>query len=255
MAGVPAIITGFSIDGEAQKLSQYFPSPNIPPNSTVSANVVFRNLAAPLIRTFGFTGVDATGQNWSRQVSVNYFPFPEANYFGLSATPLTAVQNTAADPSCQWAVQLNLDDLGGFGINTLTSLSVGHVELYQPDCIHLRHDAPGCLGRLARYALFRGDHAPGERIDQSWAQQWKLLSIWSYRSPGLPAESRQDLGLPGERQPGWPPTRAIRRRAHVGSESVRQDAAMDGFDLSRQPDDLLAERLAALRGWVGSDRS
>jgi uncharacterized protein (TIGR03437 family) len=128
LAGVAAIVTGFTIDGQAQTLSQYFPSPNIPPRGTLNANVVFRNLAAPVTRTFGFTGTDAGGTNWSRQIAVNYFPLPSYDYFGLTLTPLIAAQNTAADPGCQWAVQLNADDLGGYGVNLLSNLYVGGLD-------------------------------------------------------------------------------------------------------------------------------
>ncbi len=127
VAGVAAILTGFTIDGIAQPLSQYFPSPAIPPSSTVHANVVFRNLTPPVIRTFGFTGLDTAGQTWSRQVSVNYFPVPPGEDFNLSATPLVVAQNTSADPSCQWSVQLNLDDLGGY-LNLLSSLYAGSIN-------------------------------------------------------------------------------------------------------------------------------
>ena len=129
VAGVPAIITGFTIDGQAQSLAQYFPSPNIPSSSTVTTNVVFRGITAPVTRTFVFSGVDPTGQTWSRQVAVNYFPLPPYNYFSVSATPLTVVQNVNADPSCQWSVQLNVDDLGGYGVNLLNGLFVGGINL------------------------------------------------------------------------------------------------------------------------------
>ena len=122
------MITGFTIDGQAQALSQYFSSPNILPSGTVSANVVFRNITTPVTRTFGFTGTDPTGQTWSRQVAVNYLPLPPYNYFSLSATPLTVVQNLSADPGCQWSVQLNVDELGGYGFNLLTSLWVGGIN-------------------------------------------------------------------------------------------------------------------------------
>ena len=35
-------------------------------------SVVMRNLSTPLTHTFGFTGVDAAGISWSRQIAVNY---------------------------------------------------------------------------------------------------------------------------------------------------------------------------------------
>ena len=128
VAGVAAIVTGFTIDGQAQTLSQYFPSPDIPANGTVSASLVFRNLAVPLTRTFGFTGIDAGGATWSRQVSVTFLSLPSDNYFTLTATPLTVAQNTAATASCPWPVQLNVDDMGGYGVNLLSHLYAGGVD-------------------------------------------------------------------------------------------------------------------------------
>jgi uncharacterized protein (TIGR03437 family) len=127
-AGVPAIITGFTIDGQPQSLAQYFPSPQILPSTTVRLTVVLRGLAPPVSRTFGFTGTDATGQNWSRQVTVNYMPVPVESFFNLAATPLTVTQNTSADPSCQWAVQLNVDDIGGYA-QQITNLWTGNASL------------------------------------------------------------------------------------------------------------------------------
>jgi uncharacterized protein (TIGR03437 family) len=127
MAGVAAIVTGFTIDGQAQSLSQYFPSPQIQPSGSVSVNIVFRNLAAPMTRTFGFAGVDSFGNHWSRQLQVTYMPPPPEEYFTLNATPLTVTQNVAADASCQWAAQLNVDDVGGY-LNYITGLYVGGVD-------------------------------------------------------------------------------------------------------------------------------
>jgi uncharacterized protein (TIGR03437 family) len=127
-AGVPAIITGFTIDGAPQPLAQYFRSAEIPPSSTVSATVVFRNLATPVTRTFGSTGVDAAGQTWSRQIAVNYLALPPGSVPVVSATPLIVAQSPGADPSCQWPVQLNIDEAGGNVGLTETSLVVGGVD-------------------------------------------------------------------------------------------------------------------------------
>lgn len=128
VAGTPALLTGLTIDGVAQTLSQYFPSPNIEPKGTVNATFVFRGLAPPVTKTFVFTGTDPTGLVWTRQVAVNYFPLPSDNYFSLRATPLTVAQNPA-NTACPWQVQLNVDDLGGYGVNLLTSFTAGHMNL------------------------------------------------------------------------------------------------------------------------------
>jgi uncharacterized protein (TIGR03437 family) len=127
-AGVPALITGFTIDGQQQPLAQYWPSPAIPPSSTVHTVATFHNLAAPVVRQFGFSGIDQTGQTWSREISVNFLPAAPYVNFNFSATPLTVVQNPSADPSCQWQVQLNLDDLGGY-YSTISNLYSGAVDL------------------------------------------------------------------------------------------------------------------------------
>jgi len=128
VAGTPAIVTGLTIDGVAQTLSQYFPSTAIQPEGTLTTTFVFRGLAPPVTKTFVFTGTDPTGLVWSRQVAVNYLPQPEYNYFNLSATPLTAVQNPA-NATCPWSVQLNLDDQGGFGVNLVTYLFNGGIDM------------------------------------------------------------------------------------------------------------------------------
>ena len=131
-AGIPALVTGFSIDGKAQRLSDYFPSPNIAPGSSVSVTFALRNLSAPVTRAFAITGTDANGNNWSREFSVNYNPTYSSTYFNLSATPLTITQNTAADPSCQWQVQLNVDDVLGGIRDTVTFVGAGAVSLTSP---------------------------------------------------------------------------------------------------------------------------
>ena len=113
VAGIAAMMTGFSIDGQAQPLAQYFPQTSILPKGSISSSFVLRNLATPLSHTLGFSGVDATGQNWSVQVSVLYNSLPPSFVTGFIATPLTVTQNVTADPSCQWPVQLHLDDVGG----------------------------------------------------------------------------------------------------------------------------------------------
>jgi uncharacterized protein (TIGR03437 family) len=127
VAGVPAIVTGLTIDGTAQTLSQYLPSPQIPPKGGVTANFVFRGLAAPVIKTFVFTGTDPTGAVWTRQVAINFATIPTYGYYNLNATPFTVAQNPA-NASCPWSVQLNVDDIGGFGVNIITDLQAGSID-------------------------------------------------------------------------------------------------------------------------------
>jgi uncharacterized protein (TIGR03437 family) len=127
MAGVGAMLTGFTMDGQALSLSQYFPSPDIPAVGVLSANVVLRNQSTPLVHTFVFTGVDPLGQTWSRQIAVNYLSMPALDQYSFTATPLTVTQNPA-DAACPFAVQLNLDNTGGYW-DLISELFAGTVNI------------------------------------------------------------------------------------------------------------------------------
>jgi uncharacterized protein (TIGR03437 family) len=126
--GVAARVTGFAIDGQAQSLPQYFPSQEIPPNGVLSATIILRNLTTPAARAFSFTGIDALGHAWSRQISVKYLGTVPQFSTNFTATPLVVAQNLSADPSCQWPVQLNIDEAGGFE-NEVGALALGGVNL------------------------------------------------------------------------------------------------------------------------------
>jgi uncharacterized protein (TIGR03437 family) len=129
VAGVAAMVTGFSIDGAAQPVAQYFSQPNILPRGSVSISFVLRNQPAPLTHTYGFSGIDALGNSWSRQVSVNYLASdPEQRDIRLTATPQIVTQNLGADSSCQWPVSLHLDNLGGV-LDTITNLYSGYSDI------------------------------------------------------------------------------------------------------------------------------
>jgi len=126
--GVGATITGFTIDGVAQPLTQYFPSPSIPANGSVSTVVLDTNLTTPVTRVFGFSGTDATGHTWSRQVPVAYLGLPLGTNFNLTATPVVINRDPSADPSCQWSTRLAIDDLGG-NSNVVTNLYLGSADM------------------------------------------------------------------------------------------------------------------------------
>ncbi len=124
-AGVPAMLTGFTIDGQDQPIPQYFPATSITAGGSLAGAVLFREIATPSSRTFGFTGVDSAGKTWSRQVTVAYMPVPAVTDFETTATPL--VVNQSADPACPWPVQVNLEDWGG-SLGLINGLYVGTVN-------------------------------------------------------------------------------------------------------------------------------
>ena len=127
-AGYPALVTGFSIDGAAQPLAQYFPSPTIAARGDVSVTIVQRNLVTPSKHAFGFSGIDDNGNTWSRQISVNFLGLPPGSLPNVTVTPLVVAQNPTADPSCQWPIQLNVDEVGSLVGLEVTNLMVGGVD-------------------------------------------------------------------------------------------------------------------------------
>ena len=128
--GVASILTKVNLDGQDQPVSQYFPSSQIAPNGSItSRNIVFRNLAVPLVRTFGFTGVDSTGAIWTRQVAINFLgQRTTLQAVILGATPLVMNQDPTADPSCQWSQQVTLTDISGYPL-TMSGLLVGNLPI------------------------------------------------------------------------------------------------------------------------------
>lgn len=186
-AGVPALVTGLTIDGVAQTLSQYFPSTQIAPKSTVNVNFVFRGLAAPVIKTFVFTGTDPTGATWSRQVAINFAALPTYDYYNLNATPLTAVQNPA-NASCPWSVQLNLDDIGGFGVNIITDLQAGGIDYANKIASIFGTTRLDAYGSLQGTLCFSGIAAPA--IDTIYVEldgdSFDLLTVSFAPAPANP---------------------------------------------------------------------
>jgi uncharacterized protein (TIGR03437 family) len=130
LGGVAAVLTGINVDGQDQPVALYFPKPSIPPSSTLTSRyIVYRDLAYPLVRTFVFSGVDATGQSWSRQATITFLgPYTFTQAVILSAVPLVMQQDPTADPSCQWSQRLVLTETTGWA-QTISGLLLGNVSL------------------------------------------------------------------------------------------------------------------------------
>ena len=113
--GVPAQLIGFAIDGQAQPLAQYFPATSIPAGSSLSATLSFRNIAAPVTQVFTFTGIDSSGQTWTRSVPVTFSTaYQRVLTFQMTAAPLTMARNPSASSACQWSQRLSIDETSGF---------------------------------------------------------------------------------------------------------------------------------------------
>jgi uncharacterized protein (TIGR03437 family) len=124
-AGVSTTLTGFNINGQPQPLSKYFSSSSIFPNELLTSSAIsVSGRSAPATLTLGFTGSDAGGATWTRQVSAVLYGLSMA----LSGAPSTVQKNQGADPSCQWSQQLYLQEQAGFGVE-LTRFLAGSNDL------------------------------------------------------------------------------------------------------------------------------
>jgi uncharacterized protein (TIGR03437 family) len=149
VAGVPSTLTGFTIDGQSQPLAQYFPSTSIIAKGSLSADLILRNLAYPVTKTLGFTGIDSSGATWTRSVPVTFLGPQVFQNFNLSAIPLTMTKNANADASCQWSQQLILDETGGFSFR-IVGLVAGSIDITD------RAQAIFGTMRLAPYGSLQG---------------------------------------------------------------------------------------------------
>ena len=111
-AGVGTTLTGFTINGVATNVSSSFSSATIPPHGSVKAAIQFTSLTVPVLMTFGFTGADASGSAWSRQLSVPFYGSSENYAIGGVANAASYQQTFApgmlmyvAGSALTWVVQ------------------------------------------------------------------------------------------------------------------------------------------------------
>ena len=125
VAGIAAMLTGFQYRRQAATPRAILPRRQYCAQRRHQLDVLARNLATPLTKTYGFTGLDAAGQSWSVSVTVSYYSLPTTDdAVAITATPPVVVQDITADPACQWPVQIHLDDVGG-SLSLLVSLLSG----------------------------------------------------------------------------------------------------------------------------------
>jgi len=123
--GVATTLTSWSIDGTSEPLS-FFPTTAILANGSLAVEISMINVTPPHQDSLVFTGKDADGTTWTAQALVQ-FVGPQSAVLQpavqLSTPAATVVQNPSADPSCQFAVPLTLQESGGF-LMRLTSLTI-----------------------------------------------------------------------------------------------------------------------------------
>ncbi len=86
-AGVGTTLTDFTIDGSSltSQIVPFFGSAAIPPGGTLTAPLGAKNLAVPRTRVFVFSGMDASGRQWTRQLSILFTgPAPKPAIAGIA---------------------------------------------------------------------------------------------------------------------------------------------------------------------------
>ena len=129
-AGTAALVTGVNVDGQDQPLADYFPDAIVLPNATLnSRTITYRNLAYPLVRKFVISGIDATGQAWSRELSITFLGVrTSVTSVILTAAPLIMAQDPSAPANCQWSQRVVLTETSGYS-ETVTGFWLGNVSL------------------------------------------------------------------------------------------------------------------------------
>lgn len=95
--GLASTITDFSIDGvsQASKIASLFGSTTLAALGKLSSKFTDRNLAAPVTRTFEFSGTDANGAKWSQAIKIPFLNLPTAPLITAAANAASYDLNAA----------------------------------------------------------------------------------------------------------------------------------------------------------------
>jgi uncharacterized protein (TIGR03437 family) len=132
IAGVGTTLTDLTFFGTsyASQIQGFFGTTTIPARGTISAALGARVNAVPSTTTIGFSGRDASGVTWTRQLSVTFLPQQISGAMVLSSAPATEVQNPTFDPNCTsdhpFFQQLDLQEQNGYEINLTRFLAGGN---------------------------------------------------------------------------------------------------------------------------------
>jgi uncharacterized protein (TIGR03437 family) len=134
IGGVASTLTGLTFGGVDYSASilSFFGSSTLPAHGTLSAALGARNLTVPVNEVFVFSGVDATGAQWSQQLTATFLPQQISASVLLTSAPSVETQNPAGDPNCDpgypYYQELNLQEQNGVGL-TLTKFLAGGNDL------------------------------------------------------------------------------------------------------------------------------
>ena len=128
--GVATTITSFTIGGN-NDLFLLGSNPKLAANGSTAVNIVSTSLTPPVNRTISIGGTDANGNQWTQTFTVPFLgPLGTQVAPGMTLTSPAATiqQNPKADPSCQWALPVSVQETGGFPV-LLTAFTAGTASL------------------------------------------------------------------------------------------------------------------------------
>lgn len=137
-AGVSTTVQLFTINGGANRLdllnggvTPESGSLPLPANGQISGAIFSSGLTPPVNQLFTFSGTDADGRVWTRQVTVSFLA-PDSRVLTpamtLTSASLNPQQNPQADPSCQWSQSLTLQEQSGYLVE-LTTFTAGGADV------------------------------------------------------------------------------------------------------------------------------
>jgi uncharacterized protein (TIGR03437 family) len=132
IAGTAATLTGFTIAGTdySSDIPSWFGSASIPANGTISVSLGSQPSAVPVNYTFGFSGTDASGAEWTEQLAVPFLGQPSSASMALASLPaiVALIPDTTHGCSSQtpYYQQLNLEEQNGYEVQLTRFLAGGN---------------------------------------------------------------------------------------------------------------------------------
>jgi uncharacterized protein (TIGR03437 family) len=131
IAGTAATLTGLTIAGTdySSDIQSWFGTASIPANGTISASLGSLPSTVPVNYTFGFSGTDASGAQWTQQITVPFLAqqsYASMTLASLPATVLLIPDTTHCSSKYPYYQELLLQEQNGNEVQLTRFLSGGN---------------------------------------------------------------------------------------------------------------------------------
>lgn len=126
-AGVSATLTAFTFGGTdySSSIDSFFGSDELAGHGTLQAALGAKIASVPSTLVLGFSGVDVNGNNWSQQISVQFFGRQTTASLALSSSPSIVELNPNAPSDCPYLQQINIQEQNGYGVTFTKFIGAG----------------------------------------------------------------------------------------------------------------------------------